>query len=197
MTPEQGQETEYGYIQPRKQSRASGTRAVAGFVEKPPLQLARRLIEQGALWNTMVFTVRSAALWQMVRDTMPTLYNSFGLIQSMLGSVHAPGFVEHIYQTIPNVNFSSEICAPIAKKLRVLTVPNVGWSDWGTVASILRSLIEMGQLDAFRLRLEESQVHPSWYAASLAEIDPQSKDLPPEAIYSALRTEVEAYLSPD
>lgn len=197
MTPEKGQETEYGYIQPKTQSRASCTRAVAGFVEKPSLQLARRLIEQGALWNTMVFTVRSAALWQMVRDTVPSLYNSFGLIQSMLGSVHAPGFVEHIYQTIPNVNFSSEICAPIAKKLRVLTVPNVGWSDWGTVASILRSLIEMGQLDAFRLRLEESQVHPSWYAASLAEIDPQSKDLPPEAIYSALRTEVEAYLSPD
>jgi hypothetical protein len=68
----------------------------------------------------MVFTVRSTTLWQMVRDTVPSLYNSFGLIQSMLGSVHAPGFIEHIYQTIPNVNFSSEICAPLAKKLRVL-----------------------------------------------------------------------------
>jgi len=169
---------------------------VAAFVEKPPLPLARRLINEGALWNTMVFTVRSTTLWQMVRDTVPSLYNAFGLIQSMLGSIHAPGFIRHIYQTIPNVNFSSEICAPLAKKLRVLQVPNVGWSDWGTVASILRSLIEMGQLETFRLRLEESQVHPSWYAASLAEIDPQ-KDLPPEAVYASLRTEAEAYLSPD
>ena len=67
----------------------------------------------------------------------------------------------------------------------------------GTVASILRSLIEVGQLETFRMRLEESQVHPSWYAASLAEIDPQSKDLAPEAVYSSVRTEVEAYLSPD
>jgi len=31
----------------------------------------------------------------------------------------------------------------------------------------------------------------------LAEIDPQSKDLAPEAVYSSIRTEVEAYLSPD
>ena len=72
-----------------------------------------------------------------------------------------------------------------------------GKSDWGTVASILRSLIEVGQLETFRMRLEESQVHPSWYAASLAEIDPQSKDLAPQAVYSSIRTEVEAYLSPD
>lgn len=68
-----------------------------------------------------------------------------------------------------------------------------GKSDWGTVASILRSLIEIGQLETFRMRLEESQVHPSWYAASLAEIDPQSKDLALEAAYSSIRTEVEAY----
>jgi len=197
MTPERGLETEYGYIQLRKHPRATLTRPVASFVEKPPLALARRLIDEGALWNTMVFTVRSATLWQMVRDTVPSLYNAFGLIQSMLGSIHAPGFIQHIYQTIPNVNFSSDICAPLAKKLRVLKVPNVGWSDWGTVASILRSLIELGQLETFRMRLEESQVHPSWYAASLAEIDPQAKDLAPEVVYSSLRTEVEAYLSPD
>jgi mannose-1-phosphate guanylyltransferase len=197
MTPGQGQETEYGYIQLRKYSRATRTRPVAGFVEKPPLQLARRLIQEGALWNTMVFTVKSTTLWQMVRDTAPSLYNSFGMIQSMLSSVHAPGFIDHIYQTIPNVNFSSHICEPMASKLRVLAVPNVGWSDWGTVASILRSLLEMGQFDAFRSRLEESQVHPSWYAASLAEIDPQSKDVTPEAILPSLRSEVEAYLSPD
>ena len=197
MTPEQGQETEYGYIQLKKQPRATLTRPVAGFVEKPPLALARRLIDQGALWNTMVFTVRSTTLWQMVRETVPSLYNSFGLIQSMLGSIHAPGIVQHVYQTIPNINFSSDICAPVAKKLRVLKVPNVGWSDWGTVASILRSLIDMGQLETFRMRLEESQVHPSWYAASLAEIDPQANDLRPEAVYSSLQTEVEAYLSPD
>jgi mannose-1-phosphate guanylyltransferase len=157
MTPEQGQETEYGYIQLKKHSRATLTRRVAGFVEKPPLALARRLISEGALWNTMVFTVSGSTLWQMVRDTVPLLYNAFGLIQSMLGSIQAPGFIQHIYQTIPNVNFSSDVCAPLAKELRVLKVPNVGWSDWGTVASILRSLIEMGQLETFRMRLEEAR----------------------------------------
>ena len=104
MTPNQGQETEYGYIQFKKHPRATLTRPITGFVEKPPLALARRLINDGVLWNTMVFTVRSSTLWQMVRDTVPSLYNAFGLIQSMLGSIHAPGFIQHIYQTIPNVN---------------------------------------------------------------------------------------------
>lgn len=72
---------------------------------------------QGALWNTMVFTLRSTTLWQMVRDPVPSLYNSFGLIRSMSGSVHAPGFIENIYQPIPNVNFSSEICAQASQKV--------------------------------------------------------------------------------
>lgn len=197
MTPAQGQETEYGYIQIQKHSRAGRTRPVAGFIEKPPLQLARRLIHEGALWNTMVFTVKSTTLWRMVRDSVPSLNNSFGLIKSMLSSVQAPSFIEHIYETIPNVNFSSEICEPMAAKLRVLAVPNVGWSDWGTVASILRSLLEMGKFDAFRLRLEQSQVHPSWYAASLAEIDPQWKALTPNVLAPSLRSEIDAFLLPD
>lgn len=195
MTPEQGPETEYGYIEVKKQRTARAV-PVAGFVEKPPLQLARRLIQQGALWNTMVFAVTSAALWQMVRDTVPALYNAFGLIQAMLNSVHAPRFIEHIYETLPNINFSSDICAPMAGKLRVLPVPNVGWSDWGTVASILRSLQEIGKFDAFRLRLEECQVHPSWYAAPLAEIHPQGQ-VTPDPLFASLNNESEAYLSPD
>jgi hypothetical protein len=68
-------------------------------------------------------------------------------------------------------------------KLRVLAVSNVGWSDWGTIASILqRSMVEIGKLDVFRLRLEQSQVHPSWYAALLAEIDPEWKAVTPNVL---------------
>ena len=53
MPPEQGQETEYGYIQLKKLIRATLTRPVAGFVEKPPLALAQQLINQarcGTQW---------------------------------------------------------------------------------------------------------------------------------------------------
>jgi hypothetical protein len=121
------------------------------------LQLARRLIHEGALWNTMVFTVKSTTLWQMVRDSVPSLNNSYGLIKSMLSSVQAPSFIEQIYQTIPNVNFSSDICEPMAAKLRVLAVPNVGWSDWGTGASILRSLLEMGKFMHFACALNRAK----------------------------------------
>jgi mannose-1-phosphate guanylyltransferase len=171
MTPEQGQETEYGYIQLKKNWRATFTRPVAGFVEKPPLALARRLINEGALWNTMVFTVRSSTLWADGPGHCAITLQRLWLDSVDVRSHPAPRLssisIRRFQQTLPNVNFSSDICAPMAKKLRVLKVPNVGWSDWGTASSILRSLIEMGQLEAFRMRLEESQVHPSWYAASL------------------------------
>jgi hypothetical protein len=91
MTPEHGPEAEYGYIQPKQHSRMIRTRAVAAFIEKPPLPLARRLIYEGALWNTIVFTVRSTTLWQDGARHCAFAIQSFGLIQSMLGSVHAPG----------------------------------------------------------------------------------------------------------
>lgn len=197
MTPEQGQETEYGYIEVKRRSRLAHTLPVVGFVEKPSLQVARQLIHRGALWNTMVLAATSAALWQRVRDTAPSLYNAFGLIQAMLNSVHASRFIEHVYESIPNVNFSSHICQPLARRLRVLPVPNVGWSDWGTVASILRTLREMGQIDAFRLRLEECQVHPSWYTASLAEVDLEGAESVPDSMTASLSSEAEAYLSPE
>jgi len=197
MTPEQGQETEYGYIEVKRGSRLAHTLPVVGFVEKPSLQVARQLIHRGALWNTMVLAATSAALWQRVRDTAPSLYNAFGLIQAMLNSVHASRFIEHVYESIPNVNFSSHICQPLARRLRVLPVPNVGWSDWGTVASILRTLREMGQIDAFRLRLEECQVHPSWYTASLAEVDLEGAESVPDSMTASLSSEAEAYLSPE
>jgi hypothetical protein len=58
-------------------------------------------------------------------------------------------------------------------------------------------MVEIGKLDVFRLRLEQSQVHPSWYAALLAEIDPEWKAVTPNVLPSSLRSEIDAFLLPD
>jgi mannose-1-phosphate guanylyltransferase len=161
MSPQEGEETEYGYIVGASQKPPyEGVRAVAGFVEKPPLAQARELIHRGALWNTMVFAVENGVLWEMVQRTSPTLYHAFRLIQLAVRNDLPPRSLEHIYEVIPAVNFSSTVCEPLAARLCVLPVADVGWSDWGTATSILRTLKKIGRFDAFSARLDKAQPHP-------------------------------------
>lgn len=165
MTPQEGEETEYGYIVgPARNSHGEEAAPVAGFVEKPPLIKAKELIKHGALWNTMVFAVENDVLWDMVQRASPAIYHAFRFIQITLRNGASPGFLEQVYETIPRVNFSSGICEPLAARLCVLAVPDVGWSDWGTAASILRTLKKLGHFDAFNSRLE-TRLHPVWDAA--------------------------------
>jgi mannose-1-phosphate guanylyltransferase len=164
--PQRGEETEYGYIVgAAKRGRRDDAIPVAGFVEKPPLTHAKELIQRGALWNTMVCAVENAVLWDMVQRTSPILYHAFRLIQMSLrsGSLDA---LEHIYQAIPSVNFSSGICEPLSTRLSVLPVPDVGWSDWGTPGSILRTLKKLGEFEAFCARREVAPAQLVWHRAN-------------------------------
>ena len=168
MPPQRGQETEYGYIVgASKKARRDEASPVAGFVEKPPLRHAKELIQRGALWNTMVFAVENGVLWDMVQRTSPILYHAFRLIQMTLRS-GAPDALEHIYEAIPAVNFSSGICEPLSARLSVLPVPDVGWSDWGTPGSILRTLKKLGEFEAFRARREVARAQLVWHSANRA-----------------------------
>lgn len=164
MTPQEGEETEYGYIVPAGRKNHAEAAPVAGFVEKPPLGKARELIQRGALWNTMVFAVDNSVLWEMTQRTSPALYHAFRLLQMSLRSNCSSEFLEHLYEVIPQTNFSSAICEPLASRLSVLPVPDVGWSDWGTMGSILRTLKKLGRFDAFHERIEQAQARP-WRAA--------------------------------
>jgi hypothetical protein len=101
------------------------------------------------LWNTL--------LWEMVRRAAPDLYYTFSNIRLMLSSSHAPLFTEYVYQTMRSVNFSSGVCEPLTSWLCVLPVPEVGWSDWGSVENILASLKQMGKLEECLARLRHHQ----------------------------------------
>ena len=165
IKPQPGEETEYGYIVGANGKPNGEAVPVTGFVEKPPLPQAKQLIQRGALWNAMVFAVHNAALWDMVQRTSPVLYHAFRLIQLGLRSGYPERFIDHIYEAIPKVNFSSGICEPLASRLRVLPVDDVGWSDWGTVGSIVRTMQKLGRLDALAARVGEKQIEPLSHAA--------------------------------
>jgi mannose-1-phosphate guanylyltransferase len=130
------------------------------FVEKPSRAYARELMASGALWNTFVFAAQATTLWAMVRRTAPDLVYTFERIGRILslGYSYAPFFTEHAYERMRAVNFSSGVCEPLVSWLRVLPLPEVGWSDWGTEERILASLQNVGTLDACLARLRHDNV---------------------------------------
>ena len=94
-----------------------------------------------------MFAAQATTLWEMTRWAVPDLHHTFSNIRLMLSSSHTPLFTEHAYQTMRTVNFSSGVCEPLASRLRVLPVPDVGWSDWGSVERICASLQQLGKMD--------------------------------------------------
>jgi mannose-1-phosphate guanylyltransferase len=156
MTPS-GIDDGYGWIEPGEPAEGGETRSVLQFWEKPsPLQ-ARLLLRRGALWNTFVCVSLANTLWEMSRQVVPDLYEDFMHIRRALHNSHAPLVTDTVYRMIPPVNFSTAICQPLASRLRVLPVPDVGWSDWGSVERIFASLERMGKLEECLARLRRRQ----------------------------------------
>jgi mannose-1-phosphate guanylyltransferase len=156
MTPDRFEEG-YGWIEPTG-LRGGRSRPVGSFQEKPSEAEAERLLAQGALWNTFVFAARARTLWNLARQTIPDIGHAFEAVRLMLASDDAQPFIEHIYQNMRSVNFSSEVLSPTASRLRVLAVPEVGWSDWGSVERILASAKQMGRLHEIAARLKNRRI---------------------------------------
>ncbi len=152
MTPS-GIDDGYGWIEPGEPEEGCETRTVLQFWEKPSPLKAHVLLRRGALWNTFVCISQANTLWEMTRQVAPDLYDNFMHIRRALQNSHAPLVTDNVYRMIPPVNFSTAICQPLASRLRVLPVPHIGWSDWGSVERIYTSLEQMGKLDDCLARL--------------------------------------------
>ena len=157
MTPDR-LEDGYGWISAWQDRNGKASRAVRGFWEKPAPSHAEELMRDGALWNTFVFAARASTLWEMTRQTVPSLYGIFTGVRVMLGTRHAQKHIEQTYEQLCAVNFSSAILARCAARLRVLPVPDVGWSDWGSADRIFDSAMRMGRVGELAARLENQSV---------------------------------------
>jgi mannose-1-phosphate guanylyltransferase len=148
-------EGDYGWIEPVGREPGQESRAVLRFIEKPSRTYAHELMARGALWNTFVFAGQATTLWEMVQRTAPDLCSTFERLRRILSlnSSYAPLFTEHAYEKMRAVNFSSGVCEPLVSWLRVLPMPEVGWSDWGTAERILASLQKVGKLEECLVRL--------------------------------------------
>lgn len=146
MTPDRVEEG-YGWIEPGSKEKGRETRTVQRFWEKPSPFHAQELLARGALWNTFVGVAQASTLWGMVQQEASALHQAFLAIRRALGTPDAPRAIARAYETLRAVNFSSDVCEPLASWLRVLPVPEVGWSDWGSVERICATLQQLGKMD--------------------------------------------------
>ncbi|HSE94942.1 MAG TPA: sugar phosphate nucleotidyltransferase [Methylomirabilota bacterium] len=139
ITPDRP-ETEYGWIE-RGESVAGrlgwGVHRVRGFVEKPARELARTLLEGGALWNSFVMIGRVAVLLDLIGRTLPDLGRAFRPLRRTRGTPGEAAVARAIYRRLPSTDFSRRVLGESPAQLAVLPVRGVEWSDLGSPDRVL------------------------------------------------------------
>jgi mannose-1-phosphate guanylyltransferase len=134
-------ETGYGYVKPSQRVWTGRSQdaafSVAAFAEKPSRELARQILNGGGLWNSFVMVFQVCRMLTLIEAAVP---GEYARLRTAAGRP-----LGEFYDTLPRWNFSSVVLARIPEHLLVLRVDDVHWSDWGTRASIERTLVTLNQ----------------------------------------------------
>jgi mannose-1-phosphate guanylyltransferase len=137
-------ETEYGWIQPglplasARLTRGTGgsVRSVAGFWEKPSLDLAADLLRQRCLWNTFISVGRVGAFTALFEDAVPDLWSRFVTARGVGREV-----IDAIYADIGSSDFSHAVLSTRPERLAVVELTHAaGWTDLGRPARAMAVL---------------------------------------------------------
>lgn len=123
-------EVDYGWIEPGTPLDIEGRGRlfhVKRFWEKPPMPVARILLNLGCLWNTFVMVGHVGTFLDMIRTATPELFDEFQRHETALGHLDS----EQLYERLAPVDFSRDILVGSASQLAVLNIGSVGWSDLG------------------------------------------------------------------
>jgi mannose-1-phosphate guanylyltransferase len=146
ITP-RGPETEYGWIEPEKSILGSLPRSITRvrrFWEKPNANVARKLMERGCLWNSFVMVGCVDSLLTMIWHALPELYAAFTEITPTFETSDERSALRELYTGISAANFSRQVLATRPEDLTVMRVGEVGWSDLGEPARVLKTLTRLG-----------------------------------------------------
>jgi mannose-1-phosphate guanylyltransferase len=137
-------ESGYGYITPLQRLRLgeAGVAAfhVGGFVEKPAHDRACELLDAGGLWNSFVIVFRLERMLELIGGVVPAEIHRMDELHERRRTL------AEIYEEIAPWNFSERVLARIPHELVVVPVDGVHWNDWGTRASIERTLTTLDRL---------------------------------------------------
>jgi mannose-1-phosphate guanylyltransferase len=146
---------ELGYIVPEPVEHPTFA-AVRRFVEKPPIEEARRLCEHGALWNSFIIACRGASLLELYVERFPDVVEKLrGVDRSDLATLSL------LYRSLPPVDFSRDLATGQEERLSVIRVPHCGWNDLGTPQRLAQTLARHPTLLAHALQspFEQATYH--------------------------------------
>jgi mannose-1-phosphate guanylyltransferase len=122
ITPE-SPEVEYGWIEPGAflvSPYLTPSARLAVFWEKPSQALASVLMARGCLWNSFVMVGHVQAFLNLIRYTLPLLFQSFEAIRPALFSVSEKETLGHLYSGLRPTNFSLDVLSARTGNLAVL-----------------------------------------------------------------------------
>jgi mannose-1-phosphate guanylyltransferase len=137
-------DSELGYILPGGRDEF-GTQTVSRFIEKPDYSVANAIVGEGALWNTFIVAAPVQALIEMfMRRYAPIVLEmqvivSRAVSSDSIGASYWPAIVD-LYERLPSIDFSKDLLQLNESDLRVLRVPDCGWSDLGTPSRVAETL---------------------------------------------------------
>jgi mannose-1-phosphate guanylyltransferase len=104
---------------------------VAEFVEKPPPDVADRLFDADAVWNTMVLVARAAQLLDLYRRHLPELLSKFARSRNLAGAGRAASLAA-TYGDLTPWDFSKDLVGRASGLSLYIWPASMGWSDLGT-----------------------------------------------------------------
>jgi mannose-1-phosphate guanylyltransferase len=157
-------EPEYGYILPNGKLRSLGPLDIHGvesFIEKPEERRAIEFADHGALWNSMVMVFETRTFLSLVSFFAPALHRSFQRIYRAIGTSAESVVVEDCYREMTPLNFSKGLLEAIAvehRRLAVIPVHGVLWSDWGSAPRIMEILQKTGAINRLHRTKEKDMI---------------------------------------
>lgn len=128
---------ELGYIVADNTAEVS---AVRDFVEKPDVTIARALIARGGVWNSFIFAANGQTLLRRFEQSCPDLVGEMRHIVASAPAAAQMARLAELYARSPSIDFSRDILQRSSDSLRVLRVPQCGWSDLGTPPRVIETL---------------------------------------------------------
>jgi mannose-1-phosphate guanylyltransferase len=123
-------EVAYGWIESKGRRRI---RPVTRFWEKPNFETAENLLKNGCLWNTFVMVASAGAFLAMAGETVTELHNKLN---------EAAAGISQAYPELESSDFAKHVLCRSGRRLTVVALGDVGWSDLGDPSRALAVLSE-------------------------------------------------------